>query len=75
MDVDVQIRFEGGLAWYHHLPSVRMVVREGTSLGDLLFLLGVDPGDGIVVINGHPAAAGTVLAGGDDIVIRRRDDT
>ncbi|HYF91002.1 MAG TPA: hypothetical protein VD969_02020 [Symbiobacteriaceae bacterium] len=72
--MDVRIRFEGEFFWYHHLSDVRMVVQEGTSLGTLLFQLGVNLGDGLVSINGRGADVDTVLCHGDDIMIRGREE-
>ncbi|HEY3363628.1 MAG TPA: hypothetical protein VGK74_01075 [Symbiobacteriaceae bacterium] len=71
--LDVRIRVEGELFWYHHLPSVEMVVQEGTRLGALLFLLGIQQDDGVVEVNGRCADIEAILAQGDDIVVRPKD--
>lgn len=68
--MDVRIRFEGGLNWYHHLSEFRMLVPEGTRLGTLLFQLGVEPGECKVTVNGSEADTERLVANGDDIVIR-----
>ena len=74
MDVDVRIRFEGDFVWYHHLPSVQMVVPAGTRVDALLFLLGVDLGNGTVAINGHSVNADTILAQGDELLVSGRSE-
>ena len=72
--MQVRMRFLGSVRWYHHLPDFQLMVEDGTTLGCLLTTLGVNMTDGIVTVNGKPAAVGYQLAAGDDIVVRRRGE-
>lgn len=72
--MEVRLKVEGAVHWYHHLPDFRFVVDEVTTVSTLLALLGVEPADGMVYINGRVAAPQTLLCSGDDVVIRRRGE-
>lgn len=68
------MRVVGDVSWYHYLPDVQMVVEPGTSVGRLLALLGVDPREGLVAINGQGVDVETLLTDGDEIMIRRKGE-
>lgn len=68
----VRVRVVGDVPWYHHLPEFQMVVDEGTSLGGLLALLGVDPCKGAASVNGRDSGPETPLLDGDEILIEQR---
>ena len=72
--MEVRLKVEDTVHWYHHLPNFRFVVDEGTTVSMLLALLGVEPTDGIVYINGRVVDPQTLVCSGDNVIIRRRGE-
>lgn len=71
--MEVRLRIEEPVRWYHHLPYVQCVVDEGTTVGALLELLGVELAEDVeFFVNGRQVTRDARLRDGDSIVIRQR---
>lgn len=68
--MEVRMRVDAEVFWYHHLTETQVMVEPGTELGPLLALLGVNVKETTVVINGQVASLASLLSDGDEILIQ-----
>jgi len=73
--MEVRLRIEEPVRWYHHLPYVQLVVKEGATVGTLVEMLGVELAEGVeFFVNGRRASLDARLSNGDSIVVRQRGE-